>query len=127
MENILLHLHFFCVRNYIISNFVHGILNKNKLNDKLSILLLTDENGDTHACDQGLYVLPKDEIGCLATIPRWYHDHASGECKEFSYDGCKKNENNFETKDECDTKCKAWHEEHKGHQHTHGHSHEHHH
>lgn len=85
----------------------------------------TDEHGAKHACDQGLFTLADGEIGCLATIPRWYHDHASGECKEFSYNGCAKNDNHFETKEECDTKCKAWHEEHKGHDHSHGEHHHH--
>lgn len=91
-------------------------------------MFLIDENGEKHACDQGLYEPTGSDLACLATIPRWYHDHASGECKEFSYNGCTKNDNNFESKEECDNKCKAWHEEHKGHDHSHGHSsHEHHH
>lgn len=89
------------------------------------VCLWTDAHGETHACDQGLYTLPEGAIGCLAAIPRWYHDHDSGECKEFTYDGCSKNDNNFETQEDCNAKCKAWHDEHKGHKHSHGHEHHH--
>lgn len=73
----------------------------------------------------------------MADIKRWYHDHTAGDCKEFSYDGCNKNENNFETKDACDKACGEWHEAHKDHHHgsshthtgdcEHGHDHAHHH
>lgn len=70
-----------------------------------------------------MYELPKDAPGCLALIPRFYHDHASGQCKEFSYDGCNKNENHFETKEECEKTCGEWHEAHKDHDHgSHAHS-----
>lgn len=46
-----------------------------------------------------------DFIACQAAIPRWYHDHDSGECKTFTYGGCGGNKNNFYTKEECEQAC----------------------
>ncbi|XP_048259425.1 papilin-like [Haliotis rufescens] len=43
---------------------------------------------------------------CYASIPKWYYDYSSGVCREFSYGGCNGNENNFNTKEECDTFCR---------------------
>lgn len=59
----------------------------------------------------------------MATIPRWYHDHSNGLCREMSYDGCNKNANHFESKEKCDETCAKWHEEHKGHDHGSSHKH----
>lgn len=79
-------------------------------------------------------MLPEGKPGCLADFIRYYHDHADGVCKEIAYDGCNKNENNFETKEECEKICGPWHEAHKGHDHgqlkssgdcAHGHDHDH--
>lgn len=71
----------------------------------------------------------KDQVACLALIQRWYHNHETGQCEPFDFDGCNKNENHFETKEECDKTCGAWHEAHKDHHHGHhghhGHGHEH--
>lgn len=59
----------------------------------------------------------------MALIQRWYHNHATGQCEPFDYDGCSKNDNHFKTKAECDETCGAWHEAHKDHHHGHGHHH----
>ncbi|XP_072051372.1 uncharacterized protein [Amphiura filiformis] len=46
------------------------------------------------------------EVGpCEALIPRWAHDNDLGQCVQFNYGGCDGNENNFLTKEECQTKC----------------------
>merc|ERR1712142_939067 len=42
---------------------------------------------------------------CKALIPRWTFDNSSQKCEEFSYGGCGGNENNFESKEECDKTC----------------------
>ena len=44
---------------------------------------------------------------CRALIPRFYHDKADGTCKQFYYGGCGGNNNNFQTKDECESNCKS--------------------
>jgi len=43
---------------------------------------------------------------CRAMLPRFYHDKNDGECKQFYYGGCGGNTNNFETLEECNSKCK---------------------
>merc|ERR1711997_1369724 len=43
---------------------------------------------------------------CRALLPRFYYDKNDGECKQFYYGGCGGNTNNFETLDECNSKCK---------------------
>lgn len=83
---------------------------------------VVDEH-NSHPCAQPLFQLGPDQIACFAEIPRWYHDHAGGDCKPFKYDGCNQNANNFESKEDCDKICAEWHKEHKDHQHG-GHSHE---
>lgn len=79
-------------------------------------------------CALPLFKLGEDQVACYADIKRWYHNHATGECEEFSYDGCNKNANHFETKEECDKECADWHKAHAGHDHAshdHAKSHDH--
>lgn len=80
---------------------------------------------DSHACAQPLYTFADNKPACLALIKRWYHNHASGKCEEFFYDGCNKNENHFETIDDCKKTCDEWHKEHKDHHHGTTHEHDH--
>ena len=42
---------------------------------------------------------------CRASLPRWYWDHKSCECKQFTYGGCQSNGNNFETREVCQIQC----------------------
>lgn len=49
--------------------------------------------------------LPPEQGPCRAAIPRWYHDADDGQCKRFTYGGCGGNDNNFQTKRECETAC----------------------
>ncbi|XP_036396454.1 tissue factor pathway inhibitor a [Megalops cyprinoides] len=47
-----------------------------------------------------------DEPGpCRGLVPRYFFNHASGECERFFYGGCFGNANNFRTKAECQAKC----------------------
>ena len=43
---------------------------------------------------------------CRALLPRFYYDKNDGECKQFYYGGCGGNTNNFDTLEECNSKCK---------------------
>lgn len=76
---------------------------------------------DSHACAQ-----PKNEgssePACLALITKWYHNHATGKCEEFFYNGCGGNANNFDTEEKCKETCDEWHEKHKDHHHGHSHA-----
>jgi tissue factor pathway inhibitor len=41
----------------------------------------------------------------MAYFERYYYDPASESCTKFVYGGCMGNRNNFETLEECETKC----------------------
>ena len=49
--------------------------------------------------------LPSVPGPCLAYFSRWYYDVNAQACESFVYGGCKGNENNFETKEECEDQC----------------------
>ncbi|XP_050354056.1 papilin isoform X4 [Nymphalis io] len=43
---------------------------------------------------------------CLANLYMWYYDAARDECGQFIYGGCNGNDNRFETREECEGRCK---------------------
>lgn len=45
------------------------------------------------------------EIRCRGLHHRFYYNKDSGECEQFDYGGCRGNENNFSTKEECEKFC----------------------
>jgi len=49
--------------------------------------------------------LPVDVGPCFAYQIRWYHDPATGTCRQFHYGGCQGNANNFFSPDDCQTAC----------------------
>ncbi|KAL6733245.1 hypothetical protein Aduo_003908 [Ancylostoma duodenale] len=46
-----------------------------------------------------------DEGECDAYFPRYAYDSSKGGCVRFIFGGCDGNENNFETRAECERKC----------------------
>lgn len=50
--------------------------------------------------------LPKVTGPCRAAFRRWYFNRMSGRCEMFIYGGCRGNANNFNTKAECEQKCR---------------------
>jgi len=42
---------------------------------------------------------------CDAAIPRWFYNSNTGECEQFTWGGCGGNDNNFETRDDCEAAC----------------------
>lgn len=48
---------------------------------------------------------PKEVGPCLAVIPRYWHNPATGRCEQFNYGGCGGNSNNFETLVDCQLAC----------------------
>ncbi|XP_033735426.1 papilin-like isoform X3 [Pecten maximus] len=46
---------------------------------------------------------------CSGAETRWYYDFNEGFCKQFVYGGCGQNENNFNSKDECENTCSRAH------------------
>ncbi|XP_060908814.1 kunitz-type protease inhibitor 1-like isoform X3 [Labrus mixtus] len=66
---------------------------------KVKVLVLSPEL-------TSLYCLAPQKVGpCRAMFRRWRYDAASGECNEFIFGGCKQNNNNFLSKDECLSAC----------------------
>ncbi|XP_022240776.1 papilin-like, partial [Limulus polyphemus] len=49
--------------------------------------------------------LPSDTGRCSAYIQRYYYNSDIKQCEEFIYGGCEGNENNFQTKAECEDAC----------------------
>ena len=44
---------------------------------------------------------------CRSKITRWFYNSASKECEQFVWSGCEGNDNNFDSKDDCEQNCKA--------------------
>uniref|UniRef100_A0A8C3KNY5 BPTI/Kunitz inhibitor domain-containing protein n=1 Tax=Calidris pygmaea TaxID=425635 RepID=A0A8C3KNY5_9CHAR len=40
---------------------------------------------------------------CRAAFPRWFY--SNGTCQKFIYGGCRGNKNNFQTREECLSRC----------------------
>ncbi|KAM7540797.1 hypothetical protein Aperf_G00000044610 [Anoplocephala perfoliata] len=49
--------------------------------------------------------MSQDAGPCRASIRRWSYDAFKGGCVEFIYGGCQGNQNNFESREACETKC----------------------
>lgn len=49
--------------------------------------------------------LNPDRGGCKAVIQRYYFDKITQSCRAFMYGGCEGNENNFRSKEACETVC----------------------
>ncbi|KAJ1351167.1 hypothetical protein KIN20_007128 [Parelaphostrongylus tenuis] len=51
--------------------------------------------------------MPRSSGPCRDAISMWYYDSSDGMCKQFTYSGCRGNENRFETKESCEMRCNA--------------------
>ncbi|KAL3875223.1 hypothetical protein ACJMK2_038147 [Sinanodonta woodiana] len=48
---------------------------------------------------------PKEEGTCRGYFPRWFYNRGNDRCEQFIYGGCQGNDNNFNTKEACVTRC----------------------
>ncbi|XP_030633148.1 kunitz-type protease inhibitor 2 [Chanos chanos] len=51
--------------------------------------------------------LPKEVGPCRGAFTRFFHNVTSQACEQFIFGGCRGNENNFMTQDECESSCKG--------------------
>lgn len=49
--------------------------------------------------------VPKEVGPCRASFRRWFFNSQTGQCEQFIYGGCRGNNNNFDTKAECQERC----------------------
>ena len=56
-------------------------------------------------CDADLCSLPPETGPCLAYFRHYFYNTTSKQCEQFIYGGCRGNENNFETVEECEANC----------------------
>ncbi|TKR89372.1 hypothetical protein L596_013486 [Steinernema carpocapsae] len=54
----------------------------------------------TNVCD-----LERDSGPCTDAVSQWYFSKEDGECRKFTYGGCRGNGNRFDTKEQCEGKC----------------------
>jgi len=52
--------------------------------------------------------LPYDTGPCDAAITRYWFNVDTGRCEAFTYGGCEGNDNNYETRAECEDDCACW-------------------
>ncbi|KPJ10062.1 Papilin, partial [Papilio machaon] len=50
--------------------------------------------------------VPPEPGNCLAYLPMWYYDEARDDCSQFIYSGCNGNGNRFDTREDCEGRCK---------------------
>ena len=58
------------------------------------------ETDDSDECS--LPVMPGN---CYEELERWFFDETSNTCRRFKYGGCNGNKNNFQTKEQCESRC----------------------
>nr|XP_033504029.1 kunitz-type protease inhibitor 1-like [Epinephelus lanceolatus] len=81
-------------------------------------LTVTDSNDQSHAANvtvlvlsqelSSLYCLAPVKVGpCRAAFPRWHYDTDAGKCEKFVFGGCKANDNNFLSEEDCLSACRG--------------------
>uniref|UniRef100_A0A8C2L3W6 Kunitz-type protease inhibitor 1-like n=1 Tax=Cyprinus carpio TaxID=7962 RepID=A0A8C2L3W6_CYPCA len=66
---------------------------------QVTILVLTPEQSERHC------LAPKKVGPCRGSFPRWHFNAASRKCEQFNFGGCKENNNNYLSEQECLNAC----------------------
>ncbi|XP_026315037.1 papilin isoform X10 [Hyposmocoma kahamanoa] len=56
---------------------------------------------------QDVCQLPMRQGPCDESYMRWFYDRATDTCSQFTFGGCDGNDNNFETLEACESRCKT--------------------
>ena len=64
-----------------------------------------DEINNIQNNDDDICSLPLSRVNCLMYLVRYRYDTVTKKCVRFVYGGCEGNENNFETMEECVSRC----------------------
>ncbi|XP_016318283.1 kunitz-type protease inhibitor 1b [Sinocyclocheilus anshuiensis] len=67
---------------------------------QVTLLVLTPEQSERHC------LAPKKVGPCRGSFPRWHYNAASSKCEKFIFGGCKENNNNYLSEQECLNACK---------------------
>ncbi|XP_043076113.1 kunitz-type protease inhibitor 1b [Puntigrus tetrazona] len=67
---------------------------------QVTLLVLTPEQSERHC------LVPKKVGPCRGAFPRWHYNAASSKCEQFFFGGCKENQNNYLSEQECLNACK---------------------
>ncbi|XP_023658081.1 kunitz-type protease inhibitor 1a [Paramormyrops kingsleyae] len=67
----------------------------------VTVLVLTKAQSENHC------LVPKKVGPCRGSFPRWHYNAASERCEQFVFGGCKGNNNNYVSKNECEDACKS--------------------
>ncbi|KAM4522425.1 kunitz-type protease inhibitor 1b [Odontesthes bonariensis] len=81
-------------------------------------LTVTDSNGQSDDAMVSVLVLSPEltssyclappKVGpCRAAFTRWRYDATAGKCEQFTFGGCKPNNNNFLSEKECESACRG--------------------
>ncbi|XP_060772167.1 kunitz-type protease inhibitor 1-like isoform X2 [Neoarius graeffei] len=65
----------------------------------VTVLVLTQEQAEN------LCLTPMKVGPCRGSFPRWHFNAASGVCEKFMFGGCKPNDNNYVSQQECSEAC----------------------
>src|SRR4051812_3231895 len=49
--------------------------------------------------------LSPGSTNCRGTVKRWHYNSTSQVCRPFSWSGCAGNDNRFDTREDCETRC----------------------
>ncbi|KAJ8341431.1 hypothetical protein SKAU_G00337220 [Synaphobranchus kaupii] len=66
---------------------------------EVTVLVLTPEQSENHC------MAPKKVGPCRGSFPRWHYNVVNEKCQEFTFGGCKENQNNYLSEQECSKAC----------------------